>query len=83
MPHHQECWEENGQCTTYGCKGVQLPSAGIHAQRPASESVIEIRFEEVEAQPHACSRKRIWWLVVGLAAVMALGGWWAFYGPWP
>jgi hypothetical protein len=21
IPHHKECWDENGGCTTYGCKG--------------------------------------------------------------
>ncbi|MHB9108411.1 MAG: RING finger protein [Armatimonadota bacterium] len=21
IPHHRECWEENGRCTTYGCRG--------------------------------------------------------------
>lgn len=22
MPHHQECWMENGRCTTFGCSGT-------------------------------------------------------------
>ncbi len=22
VPHHLECWEENGRCTTFGCTGV-------------------------------------------------------------
>ena len=22
IPHHQECWEANGGCTTYGCRGL-------------------------------------------------------------
>ncbi len=22
VPHHSECWEENGGCTTYGCRGA-------------------------------------------------------------
>lgn len=22
VPHHQECWEENGGCTTFGCQGI-------------------------------------------------------------
>ncbi len=21
VPHHRECWQENGGCTTYGCQG--------------------------------------------------------------
>ncbi|MHB0939627.1 MAG: RING finger protein [Armatimonadota bacterium] len=36
MPHHQECWMENGRCTTYGCSGTpQLVSgAGINTVPP-------------------------------------------------
>ena len=26
MPHHAECWQENGRCTTFGCPGS--PSGG-------------------------------------------------------
>ena len=22
MPHHTECWQDNGGCTTYGCRGA-------------------------------------------------------------
>lgn len=43
IPHHAECWEANGGCTTYGCSGgsgeVRQPSAGPsvapHARRSA------------------------------------------------
>lgn len=21
IPHHEECWQQNGKCTTYGCRG--------------------------------------------------------------
>lgn len=28
-PHHRECWEQNGECTTYGCNG--------YTYRPANE----------------------------------------------
>lgn len=24
VPHHEECWKENGGCTVYGCKGWAL-----------------------------------------------------------
>jgi len=31
MPHHQECWMENGRCTTFGCNGTpqQVSGAGV------------------------------------------------------
>ncbi|MHB0935559.1 MAG: RING finger protein [Armatimonadota bacterium] len=28
MPHHAECWQENGRCTTYGCNGSPLGAEG-------------------------------------------------------
>ncbi len=44
-PHHKECWEENGGCTTYGCvnnpqteKKVSIPSQDI-----GNETVVSIR----------------------------------------
>ena len=30
MPHHQECWQENGRCTTFGCHGID-PATANHA----------------------------------------------------
>jgi hypothetical protein len=33
MPHHAECWAENGGCTTFGCADMPKP------RRPASVSV--------------------------------------------
>lgn len=28
MPHHAECWQENGRCTTFGCNGRPAGGAG-------------------------------------------------------
>jgi len=30
MPHHTECWQENGRCTTFGCNGGAA-GAGVQA----------------------------------------------------
>lgn len=30
MPHHAECWRENGRCTTFGCGG-QPAGSGVDA----------------------------------------------------
>jgi hypothetical protein len=27
MPHHRECWDANGGCTTFGCNGVKTETA--------------------------------------------------------
>jgi hypothetical protein len=35
-PHHRECWDENGGCTTYGCK-----------ENPLTEKKIELESEDV------------------------------------
>ena len=28
IPHHRECWDTNGGCTTYGCRGLPRNSSG-------------------------------------------------------
>jgi hypothetical protein len=28
IPHHTECWNQNGTCTTYGCKGRPITESG-------------------------------------------------------
>ncbi|MFP3903147.1 MAG: RING finger protein [Armatimonadota bacterium] len=37
VPHHADCWEENGGCTTYGCTGGRQ-AAGQPTAAPSSES---------------------------------------------
>ena len=38
VPHHQECWEENGGCTTFGCRE--------RFYQPAADERLEISFDE-------------------------------------
>jgi len=38
VPHHQECWEENGGCTTFGCRE--------RIYQPAADERLEILFDE-------------------------------------
>ncbi|MFO7947073.1 MAG: RING finger protein [Armatimonadota bacterium] len=39
VPHHADCWEENGGCTTYGCTGGrQAASQPTPATPPAGQS---------------------------------------------
>lgn len=44
MPHHKDCWVENGGCTTFGCMGT------INAVSGQANSVTntEMRIEEFE-----------------------------------
>jgi hypothetical protein len=37
IPHHAECWAENGGCTTFGCGAAPRPVAAHH--RPAAASM--------------------------------------------
>ncbi len=39
IPHHQECWQENGGCTTFGCKGAI-------SLRSGSREILDITLEE-------------------------------------
>jgi ketosteroid isomerase-like protein len=43
-PHHKECWEENGGCTTYGC--TNNPTSGIKFNLPP-ENIGERTIDEV------------------------------------
>lgn len=38
VPYHQECWDSNQGCATYGCKSAQC--LGIHASRNGAETLI-------------------------------------------
>ncbi len=61
VPHHAECWQENGGCTTYGCRAspqvsaaASRPSAqrpvGGYAPRPLVAGAQEILEVEMEGQ---------------------------------
>lgn len=32
IPHHRQCWEENGGCTSFGCEQGRLDGRGMQAQ---------------------------------------------------
>lgn len=34
IPHHGECWQHNGGCTTFGCRSACLAPAGFDSQQP-------------------------------------------------
>ncbi len=38
LPHHWECWRENGGCTTYGCEGT-LQDRGVDPAAAARRAV--------------------------------------------
>jgi predicted amidophosphoribosyltransferase len=71
VPHHWECWRENGGCTTYGCEGT-LVDRGVDPARQARAAVsgaspvvaarpcpkCGARFPVTEARCPKCGRER-------------------------
>jgi hypothetical protein len=45
IPHHVECWEQNGRCTTFGCTGGPRPGV---ARAPSDGAVIDFPEEPIE-----------------------------------
>jgi len=50
MPHHQDCWEDNGGCTTFGCHTGAVGSAATAL--PARDDTIDLT-TELSAPPVA------------------------------
>lgn len=42
MPHHRDCWAENGGCTTYGCTATRAasPPAALHGGPPFADRIV-------------------------------------------
>ena len=53
MPHHKDCWVENGGCTTFGCLGtIKAVDANGRADSVTTEQLdFEPLFEEPAPQP--------------------------------
>lgn len=53
MPHHKDCWVENGGCTTFGCLGtIKAVDSNGRADSVTSEQLdFEPLFEEPAPQP--------------------------------
>ncbi len=45
IPHHRECWEENGGCTTFGCRGL---SSGQASSSYRNSDILEIELDHPE-----------------------------------
>jgi len=68
MPHHRECWIENGGCTTFGCQGQlvdiallnqaeTLPAEGLPLQKICL--VCGYVFKEKQNFCPSCGKKRL------------------------
>ena len=42
MPHHQDCWQDNGGCTTYGCATTGAREALPVSPEPAADDHLDL-----------------------------------------
>ena len=78
MPHHKECWDENGGCTTFGCSAGPAMSGASHALiQPVSPITIEeasVQQGDIVSsisQNKASSNNNIIWFI-GISVVIFL-----------
>jgi len=66
VPHHRECWEQNGGCTIFGCRETTC--------RPAAGERVAISFDEAPVRETVPARGGgINKLLIGLLATTLLG----------
>lgn len=78
MPHHMECWIENGQCTTYGCRGHRMPNAGLLAYRKQQLPIIEITFDEPEETSRWGRFRTHGWKVAFFASLLLVSSYYLY-----
>lgn len=58
IPHHRECWDENGGCTTFGCVGTVAPSGAVWGQaigqRRSPDRLLDLDEYAAEKYCHNC-----------------------------
>lgn len=78
MPHHLECWIENGRCTTYGCKGHRMPNPGMLAHRKQQLPIIDITFDEQQETSGWRRLKGHGWKVAIFASILLVSGYYLY-----
>jgi len=77
IPHHKECWEENGGCTTYGCQYAN----SLRPQRTAASDILvkDQSSNTSEQNAEVSMPFRIWkgivGFVVGFVILIIIGIW--------
>jgi len=72
MPHHEECWRENGGCTTFGCQG----HASLSPPAQGTVSNYEARYPLRPSLPQGTSLRsrpgpsRLPWVVLVVVVVL-------------
>lgn len=77
IPHHLECWVDNGRCTTYGCPEVAALGLRRYLLRPAPEGgALEVRLEPEPTPPpafdYAFYRLTLWFSLIALVGNLLL-----------
>ncbi|WP_283410571.1 RING finger protein [Anoxynatronum buryatiense] len=74
MPHHLQCWMENGRCTTYGCKGHRLANPSISPHRRQKLPIIEIDFDDPSPVSSGMFRRWKAWMIAAAVVLILSGG---------
>ena len=79
IPHHAECWEENGGCTTFGCRaaphrGPAPAPAAAALPGSAGASRVEVLSRSITVHHAPASRVRIGGCLTAAFAALVVGG---------
>ena len=69
-PHHRECWQDNGGCTTYGCEGAPRPQDIASRQGHADDMAAEPPLLPLHGVP-PLSERVAWALALASWAVIS------------
>ncbi len=65
-PHHQECWQENGGCSVFGCGGLANSGLGSEAIIPDGD------LEREEPRVSASTSQSPYYIVIAAVALCAI-----------
>ena len=74
MPHHQECWNHNGGCTTFGCSNASSRTPVLASDTGVAAATNRVP-SRAQADPATQKRRgtRARWVLFGVALLAAAG----------
>lgn len=73
IPHHTECWQENGGCTVLGCAAGPQLHAPSHADTHSGPSRLVITKEDLGLAPRRLSPFTAWTLYAVVVLILIVG----------
>lgn len=73
IPHHTECWQENGGCTVLGCTAGPQLQAPWHADTHSAPSRLVITKEDLGFAPRRLSPSKAWSLYAVVILTLIIG----------